>query len=192
LRPDVKKRAFSHKSFGLNDNTRTSRPFYRQVREPAIGWFSRHSAFFVCCDPELSASFFWFEQESSMGKKLYVGNLAYSVRDNDLQQAFGQYGSVVSAKVMMERETDRSKGFGFVEMGSDAEALAAIEGLNGHSLGGRALTVNEARPMEPRPAGGGYGGGGGRSGGGGYGGGGGGGYGGGNRSGGGGGGRGGY
>ncbi|MGR4872081.1 RNA recognition motif domain-containing protein [Variovorax sp. LARHSF232] len=131
-----------------------------------------------------------------MGKKLYVGNLAYSVRDNDLEQAFSQYGSVASAKVMMERDTDRSKGFGFVEMGTDAEALAAIEGLNGHSLGGRALTVNEARPMEPRPAGGGYGGG--RSGGGGYGGGGGGGgyggggggYGGGNRSG--GGGRGGY
>jgi RNA recognition motif-containing protein len=118
-----------------------------------------------------------------MGKKLYVGNLAYSVRDNDLQQAFGQYGSVASAKVMMERDTDRSKGFGFVEMGSDAEAQAAIEGLNGRSLAGRNLTVNEARPMEPRPAGGGYGGGG-RSGG--YGGGG---YGGGNRSG---GGRGGY
>ncbi|SFN34630.1 RNA-binding protein [Variovorax sp. OV329] len=134
-----------------------------------------------------------------MGKKLYVGNLAYSVRDNDLQQAFSQYGSVASAKVMMERDTDRSKGFGFVEMGTDAEAQAAIEGLNGQSLGGRSLTVNEARPMEPRPAGGGYGGGGGRSGGGyggggggGYGGGGGGGYGGGNRSGGGGGGRGGY
>jgi cold-inducible RNA-binding protein len=136
-----------------------------------------------------------------MGKKLYVGNLAYSVRDNDLQQAFSQYGSVASAKVMMERDTDRSKGFGFVEMGTDAEALAAIEGLNGQSLGGRALTVNEARPMEPRPAGGGYGGGGrsgggggyGGGGGGGYGGGGGGGYGGGNRSGGGGGGgRGGY
>jgi len=128
-----------------------------------------------------------------MGKKLYVGNLAYSVRDSDLEQAFGQYGAVGSAKVMMERDTDRSKGFGFVEMGSDAEALAAIEGLNGHSLGGRSLTVNEARPMEPRPAGGGYGGGGGRSGGGGGGGygggGGGGGYGGG---GGGGGGRGGY
>ena len=124
-----------------------------------------------------------------MGKKLYVGNLAYSVRDNDLEQAFSQYGSVASAKVMMERDTDRSKGFGFVEMGTDAEALAAIEGLNGQSLGGRSLTVNEARPMEPRPAGGGYGGG--RSGGGGYGGGG-GGYGGGNRSGGGGGGRGGY
>ena len=135
-----------------------------------------------------------------MGKKLYVGNLAYSIRDNDLEQAFGQYGSVASAKVMMERDTDGSKGFGFVEMSSEAEALAAIEGLNGHSLGGRALTVNEARPMEPRTGGGGYGGGGGgRSGGGGGGGygggGGGGGYGGGGggRSGGGGGGsRGGY
>ncbi len=101
-----------------------------------------------------------------MGKKLYVGNLAYSVRDNDLEQAFGEFGAVASAKVMMERETGRSKGFGFVEMGSDAEALAAIEGLNGQSLAGRALTVNEARPMEPRPAGGGFGGGG-RSGGGG-------------------------
>ena len=104
-----------------------------------------------------------------MGKKLYVGNLSYNIRDNDLEQAFSQYGSVASAKVMMERETGRSKGFGFVEMGSDAEALAAIEGLNGQSLAGRALTVNEARPMEPRPAGGGFGGG--RSGGGGYGGG---------------------
>ncbi|CAN7651694.1 RNA-binding protein [Variovorax sp. LjRoot290] len=134
-----------------------------------------------------------------MGKKLYVGNLAYSVRDDTLEQAFGQYGSVASAKVMMERDSGRSKGFGFVEMSSDAEALAAIEGLNGQSLEGRSLTVNEARPMEPRSPGG-FGGGGGRSGGGGYGGGGGGGYGGGgggNRSGGGGyggggGGRGGY
>ena len=116
-----------------------------------------------------------------MGKKLYVGNLSYSIRDNDLEQAFGEFGAVTSAKVMMERETGRSKGLGFVEMGTDAEALAAIEGLNGHSLDGRALTVNEARPMEPRPAGGGFGGG--RSGGGG-----GGGYGGGGRSGGGGGG----
>lgn len=110
-----------------------------------------------------------------MGKKLYVGNLAYSVRDNDLEQAFGEFGSIVSAKVMMERDTGRSKGFGFVEMGSDAEALSAIEAMNGHSLQGRALTVNEARPMEARPprtgGGGGYGGGGG---GGGYGGGGGG------------------
>ena len=112
-----------------------------------------------------------------MGKKLYVGNLAYSVRDNDLEQAFGEFGSIVSAKVMMERDTGRSKGFGFVEMGSDAEALAAIEAMNGHSLQGRALTVNEARPMEARPprtgGGGGYGGGAG-GGGGGYGGGGGG------------------
>jgi len=94
-----------------------------------------------------------------MGNKLYVGNLAYSVRDNDLGQAFGQYGAVVSAKVMMERDTDRSKGFGFVEMGTDAEALAAIDGLNGHPLAGRSLTVNEARPMEPRSSGGAYGGG---------------------------------
>jgi hypothetical protein len=113
-----------------------------------------------------------------MGKKLYVGNLAYSVRDNDLEQAFGEFGSIVSAKVMMERDTGRSKGFGFVEMGTDAEALAAVEAMNGHSLQGRALTVNEARPMEARPprtgGGGGYGGGAG-GGGGGYGGGGGGG-----------------
>jgi len=112
-----------------------------------------------------------------MGNKLYVGNLPYSVRDSDLEQSFGQFGAVTSAKVMMERDTGRSKGFGFVEMGSDAEALAAIEGMNGAPLGGRSLVVNEARPMEPRPprtgGGGGYGGGGG--GGGGYGGGGGGG-----------------
>jgi hypothetical protein len=113
-----------------------------------------------------------------MGNKLYVGNLPYSVRDSDLEQSFGQFGSVSSAKVMMERDTGRSKGFGFVEMGSDAEALAAIEGMNGAPLGGRSLVVNEARPMEPRPprsGGGGYGGGGyggGREGGGGYGGGG--------------------
>ena len=145
-----------------------------------------------------------------MGNKLYVGNLPYSVRDEDLQQSFSQFGSVSSAKVMMERDTGRSKGFGFVEMGSDAEAQAAINGMNGQSLGGRSVVVNEARPMEARPprsfgggggGGGGYGGGGGggRSGGGGYGGGGGGGgdggfrspYGGGGRGG-GGGGRGGY
>ena len=121
-----------------------------------------------------------------MGNKLYVGNLPYSVRDEDLQQSFGQFGSVTSAKVMMERDTGRSKGFGFVEMGSDAEAQAAITGMNGQPLGGRSVVVNEARPMEARPprtggfggGGGGYGGGGGgggggdRSGGGGYGGGG--------------------
>ena len=108
-----------------------------------------------------------------MGNKLYVGNLPYSVRDQDLEQAFGQFGAVTSAKVMMERDTGRSKGFGFVEMGSDAEAQAAIGGMNGQPLGGRSIVVNEARPMEPRPprsggfggGGGGYGGGG-RSGGG--------------------------
>ena len=108
-----------------------------------------------------------------MGNKLYVGNLPYSFRDEDMQQAFSQFGNVSSAKVMMERDTGRSKGFGFVEMGSDAEAQAAIKGMNGQNMGGRDLVVNEARPMEPRPprsgGGGGYGGGGG--GGGGYGGG---------------------
>jgi len=113
-----------------------------------------------------------------MGNKLYVGNLPYSFRDEDLQQAFSAYGSVSSAKVMMERDTGRSKGFGFVEMGSDAEAQAAIGGMNGQQFGGRGLVVNEARPMEARPPrSGGFGGGaggGGRSGGG-YGGGGGGG-----------------
>jgi RNA recognition motif-containing protein len=115
-----------------------------------------------------------------MGNKLYVGNLAYSVRDSDLEQAFSQFGAVSSAKVMMERDTGRSKGFGFVEMGSDAEAQAAINGMNGQPLSGRSIVVNEARPMEPRPprtggyggggGGGGYGGGGRREGGSGYGG----------------------
>ena len=118
-----------------------------------------------------------------MGNKLYVGNLPYGVRDADLEQAFSQFGSVTSAKVMMERDTGRSKGFGFVEMGSDAEAQEAINGMNGQSLGGRNVVVNEARPMESRPPRtGGYGGGGGGYGGGGGGyGGGGGGYGGGGR-----------
>jgi hypothetical protein len=126
-----------------------------------------------------------------MGNRLYVGNLPYSARDNDLQQAFSAFGEVKSARVMMERDTGRSKGFGFVEMGDDAQAQAAITGMHGQDLGGRAIVVNEARPAEPRPpreggfggGGGGrgpYGGGGGRggygdrSGGGGYGGGGGG------------------
>jgi len=111
-----------------------------------------------------------------MGNKLYVGNLPYSYRDSDMEQAFSQFGTVSSAKVMMERDTGRSKGFGFVEMGSEAEAQAAIQGMNGQQVGGRGLVVNEARPMESRPPrSGGFGGGGG----GGYGGGGGGGYGGG-------------
>ncbi len=107
-----------------------------------------------------------------MGNKLYVGNLAYSVRDESLQAAFGQFGTVTSAKVMMDRETGRSKGFGFVEMGSDAEAQAAVNGMNGQALDGRPLVVNEARPREERPGGFGGGGGGSRSGGGGDGGGG--------------------
>jgi RNA recognition motif-containing protein len=95
-----------------------------------------------------------------MGNKLYVGNLPYSFRDQDLQQAFGQYGTVASAKVMIDRDTDRSKGFGFVEMGSAAEAQAAIDGLNGKDIGGRGIVVNEAKPMAPRaPRSGGYGGG---------------------------------
>ncbi len=106
-----------------------------------------------------------------MGNKLYVGNLAYSVRDESLHQAFSQFGTVTSAKVMMDRDTGRSKGFGFVEMGSDAEAQSAINGMNGQALEGRAIVVNEARPREERP--GGFGGGGGSRGG--YGGGGGGG-----------------
>ena len=119
-----------------------------------------------------------------MGNKLYVGNLSYNVRDEDLQQAFAQDGSVSSAKVMMDRDTGRSKGFGFVEMGSDAEAQSAINGMNGQALDGRAIVVNEARPREERPGGFGGGGGGGRpsGGGGGFGGGGGGGYGGGGGS----------
>ena len=101
-----------------------------------------------------------------MGNKLYVGNLSYNIRDEDLQQAFAQYGGVSSAKVMMDRDTGRSKGFGFVEMSSDAEAQAAINAMNGQALDGRAIVVNEARPREERPGGFG-GGGGGRSGGGG-------------------------
>ena len=98
-----------------------------------------------------------------MGNKLYVGNLSYNVRDDDLQQAFAQYGNVSSAKVMMDRDTGRSKGFGFVEMGTDSEAQAAINGMNGQALDGRAIVVNEARPREERP--GGFGGGGGGRGG---------------------------
>jgi cold-inducible RNA-binding protein len=122
-----------------------------------------------------------------VGNKLYVGNLPYSFRDDDMHEAFSAFGSITSARVMMERDTGRSKGFGFVEMSNDAEAQAAIAGMNGHSVGGRALVVNEARPMEARPprtggyggGGGSYGGGGGSGGGYGGGGGGGGGYGGG-------------
>ena len=100
-----------------------------------------------------------------MGKKLYVGNLSFDVSDEDLQTEFAKHGKVESAKVIMDRETGRSKGFGFVEMSSDGEASAAIEGMNGKDFKGRALTVNEARPMEPRGPGGGNRGGGNRGGG---------------------------
>ena len=98
-----------------------------------------------------------------MGKKLYVGNLAYGISDSDLQLLFGQHGSVQSAQVIVDRDTGRSKGFGFVEMGSDQEAQAAIAALNGKEVEGRALTVNEARPKTDgggRGGRGGYGGGG--------------------------------
>jgi RNA recognition motif-containing protein len=96
-----------------------------------------------------------------MGKRLYVGNLPYTTNDGELQQLFEQHGSVTSAQVVMDRDTGRSKGFGFVEMGTDAEAQAAIAALHGAEFGGRTLTVNEARP---KPEGGGGGGGGGRGG----------------------------
>jgi RNA recognition motif-containing protein len=103
-----------------------------------------------------------------MAKKLYVGNLSYDTTNESLQELFEAYGTVQSAQIVMDRDTGRSKGFGFVEMGSDQEAQAAINGLNGKEAGGRSLTVNEARPREDRGGGrGGYGGGGGRSGGGG-------------------------
>lgn len=101
-----------------------------------------------------------------MGKKLYVGNLSFNTSDQDLGNAFASFGTVESARIITDRETGRSKGFGFVEMSSDDEAQNAIQGLHGKDFGGRALTVNEARPMEPRSGGGGpRGGGGGRDGG---------------------------
>src|SRR3954451_20313205 len=99
-----------------------------------------------------------------MGKKLYVGNLSYGVSDSDLQQMFEAHGTVASAQVIMDRDTGRSKGFGFVEMGSDQEAQAAIQALNGKEIEGRALTVNEARPKTEGGGRGGGGGGGGRGG----------------------------
>lgn len=106
-----------------------------------------------------------------MGKKLYVGNLSYQVTSSDLEKLFSAHGTVQSAEVISDRVTNRSKGFGFVEMGTDEEAQAAIAALNGQQNGGRALTVNEARPREERGGGGGGGGGrGGRGGGGGRGG----------------------
>ena len=102
-----------------------------------------------------------------MGKKLYVGNLSYSLTSDGLQQLFAAHGKVESAEVIMDRETGRAKGFGFVEMGTDQEAQAAISALNGQEVEGRAIVVNEARPKEPRTGGFGGGGGGGGFGGGG-------------------------
>jgi RNA recognition motif-containing protein len=125
-----------------------------------------------------------------VGKKLYVGNLTYNVNESDLEALFSQFGTVQSAQIIVDRDTNRSKGFGFVEMDTEDQAQAAIQGLNAREHDGRNLTVNEAKPREARPGGGGGygggggggrggyggGGGGGRSGGGGYGGGGGGRY----------------
>ena len=99
-----------------------------------------------------------------MGSKLYVGNLSYNTTSSDLEQLFAQHGTVSSAEVIQDRDTGRSKGFGFVQMGSDEEAQAAISALNGQQHDGRALTVNEAKPREDRPRGGGGGGGGSRGG----------------------------
>ena len=93
-----------------------------------------------------------------MGKKLYVGNLSYDVTDSALEQMFAPHGTVQSAQVIMDRDTGRSKGFGFVEMSNDQEAQAAIDALNGAQVGGRSLTVNEAKPREDRGGGGGRGG----------------------------------
>jgi RNA recognition motif-containing protein len=118
-----------------------------------------------CLQPGSPSRFFFFPNGVLMGNKLYVGNLPYTMSDSDMEQAFSQFGAVRSAKVMMDRDSGRSKGFGFVEMTSEAEAQAAIQGMNGHEIGGRGLVVNEAKPMEPRaPRSGGFGGnGGGRS-----------------------------
>ncbi|MHC5543681.1 RNA recognition motif domain-containing protein, partial [Singulisphaera rosea] len=93
-----------------------------------------------------------------MGKKLYVGNLSYNVNETDLEELFSQFGTVQSAQIIIDRDTNRSKGFGFVEMSADNEAQAAIDELNGQEHGGRNLTVNEARPREDRGGGGGGGG----------------------------------
>ncbi len=97
-----------------------------------------------------------------MGKKLYVGNLPYSATDQVLTDAFAECGTVESAKIIMDRESGRSKGFAFVEMSNDAEAAAAVAKFNGADYEGRTLTVNEARPMAPRENRGGFGGGAGR------------------------------
>jgi RNA recognition motif-containing protein len=95
-----------------------------------------------------------------VGKKLYVGNLSFDTTESQLREMFAAFGAVQTAQVITDRDTGRSKGFGFVEMGSDQEAKAAIDGLSGKMVDGRSLTVNEAKPKEARSGGGGYGGGG--------------------------------
>jgi len=92
-----------------------------------------------------------------MGNKLFIGNISFSVDDSSLTDAFSQYGTVTSARVVTDKHSGRSRGFGFVEMSSDAEATAAIEGLNGKDFSGRELAVSEAKPQAPREGGGGYG-----------------------------------
>src|SRR3989304_4798083 len=124
-------------------------------------WWAAISAPFISA-PKVK----WWAVRSSkhrsiaVGKKLYCGNLSYNVSSSDLDQMFSQFGTVQSAEVIADRDTGRRKGFGFVEMGSDAEAQAAIAGVNGTEHDGRTLTVNEARPREERRGGGGGGGGG--------------------------------
>ncbi|MCL4853531.1 MAG: RNA-binding protein [Bryobacteraceae bacterium] len=116
----------------------------------------------------IAALFSSFSRRPAVAKKLYVGNLSYDTTDNDLRRIFEEFGSVDSAQVIMDRDSGRSKGFGFVEMGNNQEAEAAIKALNGKDVGGRPLTVNEAKPREDRGGGrgrGGFGGGGGGRGG---------------------------
>jgi cold-inducible RNA-binding protein len=110
-----------------------------------------HVIVFLLRQGRTPVSFFF--EEALMGKKLYVGNLAYSVNDSNLEQLFAAHGLVQSAQVIMDRDTGRSKGFGFVEMSNDAEAQAAVAALNGKDMDGRNLTVNEARPREDRGGG---------------------------------------
>jgi cold-inducible RNA-binding protein len=124
----------------ISSSLRTSPPF---PSFPLNGVYSGSTAGFVAW---AKLPFVLLFRRPFMGKKLYVGNLTYGVNDSDLQQMFAAHGTVQSAQVIMDRDTGRSKGFGFVEMGSDQEAQAAISALNGKEHDGRALTVNEARP----------------------------------------------
>jgi RNA recognition motif-containing protein len=116
------------------------------------------SPFLFGRESEITGRVFVGTGECVLGRKLYCGNLSYNVTSSDLEELFSQFGSVKSAQVITDRDTGRSKGFGFVEMSNDAEAQAAIDGLNEKDHDGRPLTVNEARPRENRGGGGGGGG----------------------------------